>query len=151
MSDVFDKPIHLRISSIPSHLSIVRAAVETFCQQLGFDATSAGQVMLSTDEALTNIIRHAYCGREDKVIEIELAPVNRDGGKALRITLRDYGKAVDRDEICSRDLHDVRPGGLGVHIMTECMDVLDYTHPKGGGTLLTMVKCLPPEQQKVQQ
>lgn len=149
MSDVFDRPIHMRISSVPHHLPIVRAAVETFCQQLGFDATSAGQVMLSTDEALTNIIRHAYCECQDEVIEIELATVNRDGRKALQVSLRDYGKAVDRDEICSRDLKDVRPGGLGVHIMTECMDVLDYTHPEGGGTLLTMIKNLPLEERKV--
>ena len=150
MSDINDKPIHIRINSIPNHLSIVRAAVETFCQQLGFDATNSGQVMLSTDEALTNIIRHAYSGAEDEAIEIELTTVNRDGRKALQVSLRDYGKAVGRDEICSRDLKDVRPGGLGVHIMTECMDALDYTHPENGGTLLTMIKNLPFKEKKAQ-
>ncbi len=148
MSDVFDEPIFIRINSIPQYLPIVRAAVETFCQQLGFDATSSGQVMLSTDEALTNIIRHAYCECQDEVIEIELATVDREGQKVLQVSIRDYGKVVQREEICSRDLKDIRPGGLGVHIMTECMDVLDYTHPEDGGTLLTMTKNLPSKERK---
>ena len=41
-----------------------------------------------------------------------------------------------------RDLDDVRPGGLGVHIMTSCMDCLEFRQAEGGGTILTMVKRL---------
>ena len=38
------------------------------------------------------------------------------------------------------DLADIRPGGLGVHIMTECMDSVEFAPADGGGTLLTMTK-----------
>jgi anti-sigma regulatory factor (Ser/Thr protein kinase) len=47
---------------------------------------------------------------------------------------------VDPSSIKSRDLDDLRPGGLGVHIMNSCMDCLEYRRAKGGGTILTMVK-----------
>ena len=56
--------------------------------------------------------------------------------------LRDYGKVVDPAEICSRDLEDVRPGGLGVHIIKECMDSMEYCPAEGGGTVLILTKAL---------
>ncbi|MBI5725609.1 MAG: ATP-binding protein [Planctomycetes bacterium] len=135
-----DKPLHLHILSMPSHLPVVRAAVEKLCQQLGFSAETAGKIILSVDEALTNIIRHAYDEKPDKPIEVELTPLC----DAIQIVLRDYGRPVDPSVIRSRDLNDLRPGGLGVHIMTCCMDRIEYRPVEdGAGTVLTMTKRLP--------
>ncbi|HUT56473.1 MAG TPA: ATP-binding protein [Phycisphaerae bacterium] len=149
MMDMPIQPVRLCIRSSPLHLPMVRAAVEKMCEALGFDSDSAGSVVLSTDEALTNIIKHAYKGADDKPIEIELGPVNESGQQALRICMRDYGIAVDPARIKSRDLKDVRPGGLGVHIMSECMDSVEYRHAEGGGTLLVMVKDIPSRREEV--
>ena len=137
-----EKPIRLVIQSLPGHLPIVRAAVEKLCDVIGFDAVTAGAIMLSVDEAITNIIRHAYDNAGDQTIEVELTPLGGELSAGLRIRLRDYGQAVDPSRIKSRDLSDIRPGGLGVHIMNECMDHLDYCRADGGGTILTMVKHL---------
>lgn len=136
-------PISLRIFSQPAQLPVVRAAVEKACELLGFDGQTAGQVVLSVDEALTNIIKHAYKSACDKPIEIELSVQQAGQQQALRISMRDYGCWVDPSLIRSRDLHDIRPGGLGVHIMKNCMDSVDYRQADGGGTLLTMTKNLP--------
>jgi anti-sigma regulatory factor (Ser/Thr protein kinase) len=136
-------PIQIRIYSQPAHLPVVRSAVEKFCEALGFDSETAGRIVLAVDEALTNIIRHAYDGRGDQRIDIELAPLGTQKPGGLRICLRDYGKGVSAAEIKSRDLDRVRPGGLGVHIMTTCMDSVEYKSPPGGGTELTLVKYLP--------
>ena len=138
-----NKPIRVSILSAPAHLPVVRAAVEELCKEVGFTADTTGKIILSLDEALTNIIRHAYGGAADKPIELELTPLGADDPKGLRILLRDYGQAVDRSQIKSRSLHHVRPGGLGVHIMSQCMDRVDYTAADGGGTTLTMIKNLP--------
>ena len=138
-----DKPVRLHLLSLPAHLPVVRGAIEKICELLGFDSDSVGGIVLSVDEAMTNIIRHAYDGAGDKPIEVELAVLGRSEPEGLKISLRDYGRVVDPATIKSRDLKDVRPGGLGVHIMTECMDVVDYSPAEGGGTLLTMIKKLP--------
>ena len=144
-----DKTVQLTVFSLPAHLPVVRAATERMCQLIGFDADAAGKIVLSVDEAMTNIIKHAYQGADDKPIEIHLTPIRHRGRKGLRICLRDYGRVVDRSRIRSRDLADVRPGGLGVHIMSECMDQVDYRAAEGGGTLLTMLKLLAsPEEGK---
>ena len=63
----------------------------------------------------------------------------------ITICVRDYGKEVHPSQIKSRDLNDIRPGGLGVHIISECMDEVSYSPADGGGTVLTMRKKLAPE------
>lgn len=142
MSGQGDAAVRLSVRSMPSHLRVVRSAVEEMCRLVGFDESSVTRIVLSVDEAMTNIIRHAYGGREDQPIEIEMSPLGASAPEGLRICLRDHGRQVDYSRIRSRDLKDVRPGGLGVHIMTECMDRLEYQPAEGGGTLLTMVKNL---------
>lgn len=136
------KSIRLSIFSVPAHLPVVRAAVERACREVGFDEEVTGSVVLSVDEALANIIRHAYRGADDQKIEIELVPLGSQNVEGLRISLRDYGRHVDPSKIKSRDLQDVRPGGLGVHIIKKCMDSVQFEPADGGGTLLTMVKRL---------
>ena len=141
---VTDKPVKVSIFSTPQHLCAVRAVADALCRALGFDEQSTTHVVLSLDEALTNVIRHAYGGAEDQPIEVELAALGAPRGPGLRICIRDRGRSVDPSLIRSRDLEDVRPGGLGVHIMKECMDFVEYRSAPGGGTVLTLVKRLGP-------
>jgi anti-sigma regulatory factor (Ser/Thr protein kinase) len=47
---------------------------------------------------------------------------------------------VDPATIRSRDLDDIRPGGLGVHIIHEVMDEVRYERRDSRGMRLTMVK-----------
>jgi len=143
MSQAPTRPVHLQIHSCPTQLPVVRAAVEKFCQLLGFGSETVGGVVLSVDEALTNIIRHAYDGAADQRIEVTLEPRPAAYGGGLQIVLRDYGRQVDPAQIRSRDLEDGRPGGLGVHIMTKCMDRVEYRPAAGGGTILVMTKAGP--------
>ena len=56
--------------------------------------------------------------------------------------LRDYGTKCDPDCIKGRDLDDVRPGGLGVHIIREIMDEVTYDTGHEVGTELKMTKFL---------
>ncbi len=142
------RPVRLQIFSTPSHLQVVRAATEKVCRDVGFDEEAVTRIVLSIDEALTNVIRHAYGGADDQTIDIELEPIG-DGGPGLCVRIRDRGRNVDPGSIRARDLDDVRPGGLGVHIMQQCMDRVEYHREEEGGTLLTMTKSLPsPEREQ---
>jgi len=143
MSLPSNQPIRLHIRSTPAHLPVVRAAVEKACLLIGLDESLTGAVVLSVDEALTNIIRHAYDNAADQPIEIEFVVTGPPEHEVLQISLRDHGTYVGPEEMKSRDLADVRPGGLGVHIMKECMDHVEYQQAEGGGTLLILRKCLP--------
>ena len=140
MSVPAGRPVELRVFSIPAHLPVVRGALEKMCELLGFESQTIGNIILSVDEAMTNIIRHAYEGADDKPIEVQLAALDANTAGGIRIRLRDYGRTIDRSQIKGRDLADVRPGGLGVHLMNRCMDKVEYASTPDGGTHLTMVK-----------
>ena len=134
------KAVKLSILSLPAHLPIVRAAAEKVCQMVGFDELQIGKIVLSIDEALTNVIKHAYGQTEDKPIDVELIPTSKPVG--LRICVRDYADGVDVTEIRARNVGQMRPGGFGVRIMNECMDSVEYALAPGGGTVLTMIKSI---------
>ena len=146
-------PLSLRIASSPAQLSIVRAALEKACELIGFDEETIGAIVLSVDEALTNVIRHAYDGEEGRPIEVGLIPLTGFEGPGLRVRIRDYGHAVQStaiDDSVRRAAHvadepqeQLRPGGLGVHIMQQCMDEVTYAPAENGGTVLTMTKRRP--------
>ena len=136
-----ESQIKMSIASTPAHLPPVRSALESVCKLMGFDESTRGDIVLAVDEALANVIKHAYHGQNDKPIKITLRNVGGNES-ALKIELRDWGEQVETSNIKSRDLDDVRPGGLGVHIMSRCMSEVNYVHMPDGGTLLTMVKTL---------
>ena len=132
---------NLIINSDPVELRQVRSAIEAAGSRVGFDKKDCHAMALAVDEALANVIKHAYCGACDKKIEIDLEELSSETGEeGLKISIRDFGKAVEISKIKGRDLEDIRPGGLGVHIMRKVMDKVIFECPPGGGTLLQMVK-----------
>lgn len=137
------KPIRLSIFSQPCHLPVVRAAVERTCRTLGFDEQTMSQIVLALDEALANVICHAYEDATDQPIEVELLPMSQDGRACLCIHVRDFGQHADPSQFPKVELGRIEPGGLGLHIMNSCMDRVEYSPAEGGGTVLTMIKSVP--------
>ena len=50
------------------------------------------------------------------------------------------GRQVEPAQICGRDLCDVRPGGLGVHIIRAMTSGIEYRKAEGGGMLAILRK-----------
>ena len=116
---------------------MARACVREACIKVGCDDALTNDVVLALDEACQNVIRHAYGGPSDE--EIELNVRQRPGRLVFR--LRDFAPTVAPDKIKPRDLDDVRPGGLGTHLIQEVMDDVQYLRPSHGeGNLLKLVK-----------
>ena len=133
--------VELNIESSARCLPVVRSAVERMATMEGFGETDAHALTLAIDEALANVIKHGYDGRPDQSITITLSPTkSEDGRPGIAVEVRDHGRQVDPQSIQGRNLDDVRPGGLGVHIIRAVMDVCEYSCPPEGGMLLRMVK-----------
>jgi anti-sigma regulatory factor (Ser/Thr protein kinase) len=139
------RTIELNITSNARSLPIVRGAVDKMAKMEGFGETDAHALMLAIDEALANVIKHGYDGDPNQPIAITLESVRSSDGRAgIAVRVRDRGRQVDPSTIRSRDLSDIRPGGLGVHIIQSVMDEYDYSCPPDGGMLLRMVKYVGP-------
>ena len=151
MSDASDGGrAHVRIEllSNPIYLSGARELVSSVAKRLGFDDLECSKIALAVDEALCNVIRHGYERAPDRPIWVSIWPVpdeatGEPGG--IRIVIEDEAKQVDPERMQGRDLSDVRPGGLGVHIIREVMDEVSYDKRSESGMRLTMTKRAEPE------
>lgn len=127
-------------SSDPEILRSVRRKVTATASELGFDEDARGRIVLAVDEAVANVIRHAYGGCCDGRFELSMW-LDAD---ALRFELRDWAPPVDPSRIKPRDLSECRPGGLGINLIDSVMDRWCFWPPPDGtGNQLTMIKRLP--------
>lgn len=136
--------IELHISANPEYLRVVRLAVRQVGQVVGFDEKTCELITLAAEESLTNIIKHSYGGPCDKQIIIKINKVGNssESKAALEIVIRDFGKQVDPEIIKGRDLGNIRPGGLGVHLIQSVMDEVKYDCADECGMVLQMIKYL---------
>lgn len=143
--------LELRLVSNPLLLSGVREMVSSVSRRLGFSEEAAGHLALGLDEALCNVIRHGYKKAIDRPIRIVLLALggmaDPEGGRGqvnpttgLTLIIEDESPHVDLAKIKSRPLDEIRPGGLGVHIIHELMDDVKYEHVQPAGMRLTMTK-----------
>jgi len=120
-----------------AELKRVRDTVRESLEGCGCSAKSTADIVLATDEACQNIIRHAYHGDSDNVIELEV----EHRGDCLVFSLTDHAPAIDPSQVKPRDLEDIRPGGLGTYFIRRVMDEVEFLRPASGrGNLLRMVR-----------
>jgi len=131
---------HLRLV-MPSHprfLSVVRAAVGELGLVYGLPEESSRGLTLAVDEALANIIRHAYKNRYDQEIELNC----QAGADQMEFTLLDWGEPPDPAKICAQPLDNVSLSGRGTHLIKAIMDEVCYERVLGGNQL-KLIKHLP--------
>ena len=127
-----DDLIQIKIPANPKYLKLIRKFVTSICEMARFSTRQSNQITLAIDEACTNIIRHAYGGATYQPI-ILLTRILPD---RIRFILRDFGQKADLETIKSRQLEDVRPGGLGVHLIKSVMDTFEFRHIPNGNELV---------------
>jgi serine/threonine-protein kinase RsbW len=147
--------LRLYLESNPEALCLVRATLQRATEVVHFHESESRAIVRSVDEALANVIRHAYHGRVGKPIEVTcrklLAGSEKHEARGLEIVLSDSGVPVNPKKLHGRPLEEIRPGGLGLHFMKQSMDVVEFRR-KNGKNLLRMVKYLAPSkpEEKIQ-
>lgn len=130
--------IEIKIPAKPKFLRVVRLEIRFICETMNFSSADVNIITLAVDEACSNIIKHAYGGPTDQPIHI-FCHIHND---RVEFTIRDFGKKSDIEKIKSRQLDDVRPGGLGVHLIKTVMDEVSYDNNFDVGNQLKLIKYL---------
>ncbi|MCW8914941.1 MAG: SpoIIE family protein phosphatase [Magnetovibrio sp.] len=129
----------LSVPARATSLKLIRQAVSNTALSCGFNNEVSQDLVLAVDEACQNVVRHAYGGREDGDMNIEI----RLDASNYVVLIRDFAPAVDVSKIKPRALDDIRPGGLGVHFIREVMDDVQHMPPPDGqGNLLLLKKAI---------
>src|ERR1700722_10029918 len=122
--------LKLELRSHPNLLCVIRGAMEPLMETLGFSAEHCRAIIRGVDEAVSNIMRHSYHGRLHQPIEIYCNRLHRrtnaEDEQGVEILLFDCGPAVDPTKLPARPLDEIRPGGLGLHIIRGSMDTVEY-------------------------
>ena len=128
--------IKIVIPSDPKWMDLVRNTVSSVTSRLKFRRSQIRHLTLAVDEACTNVIKHAYLGNKKKEIIIYFKIFD----DRLEILIKDFGIKGEPNTFRSRDLNDVRPGGLGIHFINRVMDEVNYDTSPPVGTELRLVK-----------
>jgi anti-sigma regulatory factor (Ser/Thr protein kinase) len=117
--------------SDPRFLSIVRATVDELCGTYGLSKEECVGVKLAVDEAMANVIRHAYKNRYDQTIEFECSVDDQ----RMEFTLLDQGEPPDPAKICAGPMDDIALSGRGTHLIRAVMDEVTYQQVSEGNQL----------------
>lgn len=128
--------ISLSVSSSPRLLRVVRCMVAEMASEAGFSEKDCDEICLAVDEACANTIRHSYKGSKEGEIVVKCS-LESD---RIEISVRDFGEKFDAESVEPPDLEDVKPGGLGVHMMKSVMDKVEYDCSHETGTEVHMTK-----------
>jgi anti-sigma regulatory factor (Ser/Thr protein kinase) len=102
-------------------LSPFRKELRQILNDAGWEKKTVEEVLLAADEALTNVIRHAYQGAAGKIgVFVQASP------EKIEIVLEDQGQKFDPTQVPPPELPREKPGGLGVHFIRTIMDQMIY-------------------------
>ena len=127
----------VEFSSHTGNLALMRNCVREFLNSYPFSEKERLLMVLGVDEACTNIIRYAYRLRDDQLIALSMEGLP----KCVRMRLRDYGEQVRPHEMKGRSHDMIKPGGLGLYLIRNAFDEIDYVL-KRCGTELVLTKNL---------
>ncbi len=133
-----EKPAHLSIKSHPGNLKYIRALMTQTLSKTNLSQQDSQMLILAMDEACSNIIRHGYNSDYNQKIDVFISLE----ATSLTITVVDNGIKFDITSIKPRDVSEVRPGGLGIHIIKEVMDTVEYSQTSQGSNQIKMIKNL---------
>lgn len=128
--------------TIPAHLdqlAVVRRFILNAAASFPCSPETIHNIILATDEAITNIIEHGYQGHTG---DIHLT-LSKQANRCI-IQLEDNAPPFDPNNAPKPDIQAplaARPvGGLGIHLIRRLMDELHYQQSASGTNQLIMIK-----------
>jgi anti-sigma regulatory factor (Ser/Thr protein kinase) len=117
------KDDRLSIPKSMDSLSVVRNKLRDFLVGTKFDPKETNRIVLSVDEAITNIIEHGISILPDDKIELEI----HYDGESIQLTVEDYCKHFNPlvAEIANpyNFINEGNDGGMGIFSYRTLMDV----------------------------
>jgi serine/threonine-protein kinase RsbW len=124
-------------------LGALRAFFVTILREHGYGQEMINDLELSTDEAVTNVVEHAYQYDTRKAVFVEMT---MEKGQVV-VKIKDQGQAFNplQADPVNLDKHiaERRTGGLGMHLMQTLMDSVDYRREDDYNVLTLTKKVVP--------
>ena len=133
--------VYLEIPGRSESLALVRLMVRHLAHTTGFDDDQADKVAISVDEACSNVIEHAYEEMNPKP-QIHLTFHLYQNRFVIEIV--DSGKTFDfssyRPPSFPQHWQEGHTRGVGLYLITQCMDEVAYNRLDDARNVLRMTK-----------
>ncbi len=137
-----NKSKRISLEADSKNLIKVRDFVVKTGRKMGLTPKQLSEVKLAVDEAVSNIIRHAYVGKKGG-FQIEMIQLE----DAVQIDIKDQGVEFDWYSVLEPDLYKYvetrRKGGLGIWLIKKLIDEVEYKRVEDNN-ILTMKVFLEP-------
>ena len=118
-------------------LKLIRSDIKDFLSKHQVDDVDAGYIIIALNEACMNIIQHANDGQYDGDIVVNVTLLD----DSVSIEIIDQARTVKANKLIGRDITNIEPGGLGIHLMKDIMDTVEYSSiDNNQGNRLLMTK-----------
>ncbi len=97
------------------------------------------EIRLVLEEIVTNIISYGYEDRADHAIDVDLVTSEQDITLRVRDDARPFNPLEQPVPDLEVPIEDRGIGGMGIHIVREIMDEIDYKR-EDNGNLLVMTR-----------
>jgi len=116
-------------------LSAFREFISDCCSRHNVPNETVFELKLAVDEACTNVIEHGYKGMDPGSIILSF----RIEPDRILVSITDFGHVFEPSEAPKPDVESAledRPlGGLGLYLIYQMMDNIDYQSSEDGNTL----------------
>ena len=131
----------LRLTNQVDEVARLGTFVKAVLEKIGVEKSLARQLRLAIEEAVVNVIDYAYPAGTEGTIDVLM----QSDGKKLRVQIADSGVPFDPTSKEKTDItlsaEDRQIGGLGILLVRELMDSINYERTKGRN-VLTLMKAL---------
>jgi serine/threonine-protein kinase RsbW len=115
------------------NIRVMRASLKTFLKLKRISNAEIFDTELAVNEALANVIEHTYKYVKEEMIILKLFWNEED--RTCVFEIQDTGEPVDPSKIQSRELDELQDHGLGVYLMQNIMDEVEFRSVKSGNLL----------------
>ena len=126
----------LRVEPLISEISRVTGWLESCCVAEGLAEDATLQIALALEEAVTNVINHAFAGLPPPYQITVRIEITRD---RIAAEVIDNGHPFDPTSMPDPDitlpLEGRPPGGMGIHLIRSMMDRMQYRRTDGNNFL----------------
>ena len=131
----------LLIKNDVHEVSKFSAFMKSVMEKMGVETSLARKLRLAVEEAVVNVIDYAYPAGQEGDIEVQMM----FDGETLKTVIIDSGVAFDptakEKADTSLSIEDRQIGGLGILLVRELMDSINYERAEGQN-FLTLIKKL---------
>jgi anti-sigma regulatory factor (Ser/Thr protein kinase) len=142
-----DMKRRLVIPNDTKYLNTVRDFVVEVVANSAFPKVDMGRIVLAVDEAVTNIIEHAYSNKREGEVDIQLEL--QANATKFEAFIHDSGIHFDPTDMPNPDIDshvaEGKKKGLGIFLMRQIMDIVEYEFEEGVVNRLRLVKYVNPE------